>query len=1126
MPCAAWRKRIWMISTCLALAAQLLGATSGAAQVHEIASDTIVARMTGDGALVSIAPVGAEGLLAGPAVRLRIAEHKTNRSIDDARVPPRNTKLTGAKLVIEKELENADLSWTHTFEATSALSWKITFQNLSDSLRAVDAEFALQLKGSDFEAFFPGQNDFPEWPDGGTLHYCYQFFYGNDVPVVARRNPLVLPLACVYSRTRNVGFSVVADLDAPILPATFELSRSAEGVQILLARPHLRLDPGGSRTIVVHLVPHAGDWRACLAWVRDRWPECFWVPQGLEKFQSAQYGWISGLGYHYPEQYLSDAYWRHDRFRNWPWKTGVAHMAGFDRWRGQWIPAVAHKWTHMTRHPEVYPEGFLDGMPPADAPYGEIVKFVESRKPTRALREKLQGIRKKGSPGEYAPSSPYICLWDRVTTDKLREFLDVMHRNNVYGFYYLNPRDVWYPYARDEFPDSLVSGPTLAYGFDWTICDPYAGSAFRKKCIDEVERLFRLYPDIDGIFLDQCFGSNRNLGKDDGLFLDEELTPLSAFSWDLACLIRDIAKIAHDNGKYVWQNHCHERIDITRYCDLALVEGRIALGMGQEPTRYATIGNRCCVTLGPRERQYQAALRNGWYAGQLDVPPLDRAARLTARDRMDKMTARGADNLAWTSRLYYPLFDLLRGRHWVLQPHCITAPDGMEGSLFKRPDGNYVAALVSFGETRTTPWLRLDVPLTVRFHGASEIKAAYVFNNDRLGPLKIPFTRMDDEITITIPRHRSASAVLLAKSGRFVSLESGPSVRKGAQERIVLAFDNFTEQLWSWKGTAWTKHSPHRFYEEISAGKGVSRGFAAETKTFPGDPFLHFRLAMDSDCLIPAPDGAPERVATFELYAEEPIQAFVAPPRKLIARSLSNSNQGGYVPFHQALPLHLCVGESASFEVGLVNNSDTIQEITLTLEGERTAVEDAPSAVRVGARSHRRIIVKAKGTEVGHGSLRLKAVAEAGSADFTLPIEVIGGELAQADLARVRSVALLADVWGRVNSSKKKTVHLNNVEVADLAGGHGAPMWTTILRTSLGDDALKAIKTANDVRIENPKKDNIKVRNVVLEVTLNTGSIIHLRSDPSVRSTSPSWMHAEGVRVEAGKPMTWEMPAR
>ena len=283
---------------------------------------------------------------------------------------------------------------------------------------------------------------------------------------------------------------------------------------------------------------------------------------------------------------------------------------------------------------------------------------------------------------------------------------------------------------------------------------------------------------------------------------------------------------------------------------------------------------------------------------------------------------------------------------------------------------------------------------------------------------------------------------------------------------------------------------------------------------------------MDSDCLIPAPDGAPERFATFELHVEEPIQALVAPPRELIVRCLSNSGQGGYVPFHQALPLHLCVGESASFEVGLVNNSDTIQEIAIAFKGERTTVKDPPTSVRVGARSHKRILVETEGAEPGHGSLTVKASAEAGEADFTLAINVVGTRLADDDLTRVKSVALLADVWGRVDSSKKKTVHLNNVEVAGLAGGHGCALWTTNLRTRLSDGVLKAIKTGNDVRIENPEQDNIKIRNVVLEVTLNDGTIVHLASDPRVRSTSPSWMHAEGIRVDAGAPMTWKVPAR
>jgi len=211
--------------------------------------------------------------------------------------------------------------------------------------------------------------------------------------------------------------------------------------------------------------------------------------------------------------------------------------------------------------------------------------------------------------------------------------------------------------------------------------------------------------------------------------------------------------------------------------------------------------------------------------------------------------------------------------------------------------------------------------------------------------------------------------------------------------------------------------------------------------------------------------------------------------------------------------------------VGVINHTDADQDMTLDFTGDKVAAKDPPRTIHVGARSRGRIRIEAEGVERGRGSLSVRVSSGQGQAQFSLPIEIIGTELRKEDLGRVESLALLCDVWGRVEGSKKKTVWMNGVEAGDLAGGHGYPSWTTRVRTMLGNDARAALKAANEVRIENPEKDNIKVRNVVLEVKLDGGATVHLRSDPRVRSTLPSWMHAEGIVVEAGAPMIWQVPA-
>jgi len=1068
---------------------------------YRLKSDTLQATVTENAGLVSLGRSAQENLLAGP-VEVVIREPLADMTIPDSRVRPSEVSHRGAELRISKESRRSELAWTHQFQISTSLSWTVTFENQSDRLRSLTVEFPLRLSGADYEAFFTGYDDYPQWPQGGKLSYSFR-------ARSADRNELNIPLACVYAPERDVGFSIAADLDIPILPVGITAQRLADETQIVFARPRIRLDPHASRSVTVHLVAHRGDWRCSLGWLRERWPECFWVPEGLEKYQNMNFGGSGTLGYHYPYQLLNDLSWKNYSHQWFPWRTGVIEMMGLDRWQGmyasnteRWVATIAHKWYHMRHFPEVYPEQFLEGMPDADAPYQEIVEFVESRTVTPELRKRLLN-----GPGYTSFAAP----WEWISHDLVRQYIDTLHANGHFAFLYWNPRDAWYPYARDEFADTLIRGPEDEYDFAWSVCNPCPGSKFWQQKIHEIEQALELYPELDGIFIDQCYGGAGTSGYDDGVSIDEEGRPYSDFNQNLGQLCKEMAKRVHAAGKHVWQNHCNEHIDVTRYCDLALTEGRLALGMGHEISRYVCIGNRAAVSLQGREPALQVALRNGFY-GTLAWRYPDPRER-----RMDGM---------WAPRLYYPLFDLLRGRHWVLQPHCVEIPPGMMGNLFQRPDGNYLATVVSPGETHTSPWWRVNVPLAVHIPDADQIKAAYFISGDHLGPMKVPFEREGNAITMTLPHYRSAAAVLLAKSGRFVSLASSPIVPRNGSATITLAVDNFTDEAWKWRNTLWVGDERWWRWENLPADSQITVDFPVPTTVSEGDPFFAFLLAMDSISDIPSPDSSPDNRATFELLAQEGPAVTIAPPRELITRCLSNSSQGGYLPFYEALPLYIYVGETAQFEVGITNSTNSAQQVTVELDGSGLSIEQASSTVEVPAGGAWRVLVEATGQEAGNGTLTATLRAESGEDSFVLPIQVVGTKLSQSQLAAVESMELITDIWGQASAEPKKPIVLNGEEVGAVSGAHGWPAWTTRIRLELTEAAAGALKVNNKLEIRNPAGDNFKVRDPLLVVTLDDGRVFHLTGDQRVRSTPPEWLRAEGERVAAGQPLAWRIPAQ
>ena len=147
--------------------------------------------------------------------------------IDDVKVEAEGIDRSKGAVTVTKSDPHAQLSWTSVFIlAEDSLEIVVTFKNGADRLRSVDVEFPIPLAGTDYDAFFPGTNDFPEWPADAALGYqlrAGQWDY----------NSLSQPLATFFSAPRDVGLSVASRYDRPILPITFFAARAKGGTVVL-----------------------------------------------------------------------------------------------------------------------------------------------------------------------------------------------------------------------------------------------------------------------------------------------------------------------------------------------------------------------------------------------------------------------------------------------------------------------------------------------------------------------------------------------------------------------------------------------------------------------------------------------------------------------------------------------------------------------------------------------------------------------------------------------------------------------------------------------------------------------------------------------------------------------------
>ena len=1005
--------------------------------------------------------------------------------------------------------EDLEIECAHRHTPGDGVAMTTELTNLTDKLRCMEVQYHFQLKNAGYDVFTAGEGSFEGFPEDGRIVAQYLAgWFGKK---------LVIPLGTLYAR--DAGFTVCAELVPPIPSFVFSAERNKAGVDLVVTRSRLRLDPNGSRSVMTYFVPHDGCWRPGLAFARKHWPELFYVKEGAEILQVRGNGG-GGLASYYAYDGADEKFWQTYNMKGSPWKDGFAvpYLFAwfgnyyFDEVEGGCVPRVMSKWHDIHQHPEHYPEGFLEGKPAEDAPWREVIEWLNSRDVDSELFQKFRHT--KGMPVG-------VQMWAKVTHERVKEFLALAKEYGPVTMAYWNPSEVWDNWAFDVFKGYEVPG--WHHHQDCTLANIHPGSPVEEIYWRKAKAIIDNYDDLTGLHVDQAYYGWYDRRRDDGFSIDEN-GPFSDLHRNIGRFVRKVTDYAHSKGKYTDQNHPQASIEVTGWTDLACAEDRCCPEVGQEFGRYGTIGNRGCIQLYPFEVRMQTNLRNGWFTN-MGVPD---EANLNVKPR---------DTGCWLSRLYPPIFDLFRGREWVLEPNCLELPEGYDGNLFKRPDGNYVATVISPGERTTTSYWRIAVPVTIRIADAPSVKSAYLVSADQLGPKKIPFEREGNTITVKLPRHKSASAVLLGVKGRFVSLET-VSFRTGRLQTVNVVCDNFTDDPWDFAALVAYPGNNYKLEARVAPGETEKTRFYADDPR--GDAsahgFFRFRIHMDPGVVIPMPEEAGRHIATFEVADENSVGFWVAPSMPLVRRMQSNSTQGGYLPYWNVFPLHVNVGEKALFEVGLANNTDEdVQaKLTYTLKGANAVA--APASVSLAARAFKAVPVTVEGIQPGPGELAVVIQAPGTNTTRTCAFQVFGAQLAPEDLPNVKSVSLVADLWGPTSKGKKKPVFLNDTEAGVLEGGAGNNVWTTRVRTKLSEDAPKTLKLANTLRIDNPQKDSFKIRRAFLEITTTDSRTFLLPADPYPVSTSKTevwennkphevdWIFAEGRRVALGEAMTLAIP--
>ena len=253
------------------------------------------------------------------------------------------------------------------------------------------------------------------------------------------------------------------------------------------------------------------------------------------------------------------------------------------------------------------------------------------------------------------------------------------------------------------------------------------------------ERMLDIFPDIDGLFLDELHYNQFDFAHDDGVSARGD-KPVAMLGFAVQDAARRICDAVHQRGKVVWANGPNT-LEVAHYVDGFMAEiswewlGTV-LYLGVEKPVVLLFG-KGPWTVAQLERDLNTALFAGAQPSVLYnclpvVPEID-------------------PGLLAIMQRYRPLFQMLRGRKWILHPHAIEHGScELRMNCFALPDGDFAVTLSpSIGDDSIAPSHGTSVRL--RWPGLDKVRSATLFDAaapDR--PVKLSFRKEEDGLSIDI----------------------------------------------------------------------------------------------------------------------------------------------------------------------------------------------------------------------------------------------------------------------------------------------------------------------------------------------------------------------------------------
>jgi len=546
--------------------------------------------------------------------------------------------------------------------------------------------------------------------------------YGNTAQVCpVGGDYIVSPLFTMLEPSSDTGLSLVLSPDDTLL--AMDLNVSSTG-QVMYSRSNHRLGGGKTVNFTMHLVPHEASWRGGLRFLTNRYPQYFEAPNPRAHK-------VAGCGaYSICEAPIDVAKFKQMAFGfNWKLSDDFPYM-------GMFLPPVKsadEKWTRSCGEPCPPGKGretctrqmndyarYMKTNGFAVLSYFNVTEYGKNVNPRQG--ELPPG--KAADPDLWKDGSAYMKTklpnaWLKVAADKHSEFGSIGLAGGSKG---------------------LMSN---CYGA--AIVDPGDPDYINFIC-EQAARNIKWLPDTDGICIDRTDWLRfYNITADDGVSWPDGRAARSLYrSW--ADLMAQMGPLMHKADKVIFCNLMAMRLELSRELDGIYTEfgqsGNALNGSALIGIRKPVVAWTYNETLN--EPGPDAFMQRHLHLGAFPTAPYPYNNHCIN-------PSPSADRLYLD---YGPLLEAMRGKKWVLVPHCAeTITPGVKVNLFEIPGG--YAMPVTFGGTNLT------AEASVRnVKGLKSAKCEVIHPGEEKPVMLTPVFK-DEVLALSVPLKRSCAMVKL-----------------------------------------------------------------------------------------------------------------------------------------------------------------------------------------------------------------------------------------------------------------------------------------------------------------------------------------------------------------------------